>query len=757
MSFGNNQNSSLVTGIDNFETHAIGTSLSKFSLWSNCNASVSFTTSADKFQGSKSARIFVQSCDQGGWITSTYTMQYSHRDWSEKSGFRVKIQTDRKISLSLTFTDKSNEPWVLNPSASVVFTKSYNNSNYVTQSTKGLIEFSKGFEGEVLIPFSALKVADWYIGAKNNIFETSEIKSVAFGFSSNGSANTSLYIDEISVYWASGFPSKLEIMGIEKAYTPLKEYDYIRLTPLLKNDMGLPIEPMGLNWDITPGGSGLLVDNDGNVTISTAAIETEYTITATPSTDISLYAEHKLTVSSKNAYMQSVYNRLNNRNFPSVHMAWNGIDDGSVVRNSVEDKAKHDLFWHNPNAFGLVWQKINGYEGLANSFTINSTNNANIQRQLLLQKNPDMLLFGCVTWIEKSLDYLPDNHEWWMRDGLGNKIKGWGEGNYQSYLLDTSNESYQDSVVAKAKAIATCGVFDGLMIDCWNDSPDYVRLLQKIRTAIGNDIMIIVNSNMYEIPNSAQYVNGLFMESYKATTADDWRLIENTLAWAETSLRMPRVNNLETWAEVSRTNPADLKKMRATTTLALTRSNGFCLFADDNKLPVGDHMHNFYDFWVKRLGKTKGEGFKRMDGAWERSFDNGIAIYNPIGNQQIDVVFTKPYQSISTGVISTSHTVSGYDGDLFISTGSTTVNEINRSFQVEIFPIPVKDVLNINCISGNNPEISLYDVSGRKVVYKKALSKHQLYMGDMCPGIYLLELSCDNTKEKHIQRIVKSH
>jgi hypothetical protein len=753
------QSSSVIT-IDNFDSQTVGASLSKFSLWSNCNATVTYTASTDKFGGSKSAKVNVASCDDGGWITNTYNVYASSRDWSAFIGFRVKIQTSRNLNLSFTMTDKSSEPWVLNPSGGKAFTKDKNDSDFHVNSSKGQIELPKGFEGEILIPFSSFVLASWYNGVKNNIFETSEIKTVQFGFSSTGSANTALFIDDISVYDAAITPVKVQVTGIEKGYVPTNKPEYISLTANLLNDLNLPIElsteGQSLIWQVTPSGQGVDI-NENLLTIKSTAIEALYTVRATFVDNQNLFGEKQINISPKSPYVQSLYSRLNNRTFPTLHQAWNGIDDGSVVRGSVDDKAKHDLFWHNPSVFSMVWQKINGYEGFSNSFSTNSINTAKIQRQLILQKNPNMLLFGCVTWIEKDLTYLPDNHEWWLRDGNGNKIKGWGEGTYQSYLLDTSNDSYQDTVVTKAKAIANCGVFDGIMIDCWKDTPDYVKLLQKIRVALGDEIMIIVNSNMFEIPNSAQYVNGLFMESYQASSEADWRQLENTLVWAEHSLRMPRVNCLETWAETSRTSSNDLRKMRATTTLSLTRSNGYCLFADDNALPVGDHLHNFYDFWVKRLGRVKNEGELRTDRAYEREFENGTVVYNPIGNQTVVVTFDNLYKSISTGITSTTHTLSPYDGDIYINLSETSVNEFQETDDIKVFPNPAKNHVTITTKNYEQLDVNLFSLTGQLLRNNNGAGNIVLKLNDLEPNLYLLEIknitkgSFYNIKINHIK------
>jgi hypothetical protein len=158
-------------------------------------------------------------------------------------------------------------------------------------------------------------------------------------------------------------------------------------------------------------------------------------------------------------------------------------------------------------------------------------------------------------------------------------------------------------------------------------------------------------------------VNGYFMECYRSKTAEDWQRIGDTLSWAEQHLRPPRVNCVETWYHESRN---DLHLMRATTTLALTRSDGYCLFSDPNPLPTGDHRHNWYPFWNKSLGRPVAKGRMRSDGSWWRDFDNGTVVYNPMGNGELSVAFDGPRTSVATGTTASEHPLQSPDGDIFL-------------------------------------------------------------------------------------------
>jgi hypothetical protein len=107
--------------------------------------------------------------------------------------------------------------------------------------------------------------------------------------------------------------------------------------------------------------------------------------------------------------------------------------------------------------------------------------------------------------------------------------------------------------------------------------------------------------------------------------------------------------------------------MRATTTLALTHSDGYVLFADPNDLPVPDHLHDWYPFWdFKSLGKPSAPMTKRRDGAFQREFSGGTVVYNPEGNKTVTVTFARPRVSAATRKLSNTFTVDEMGGDLFL-------------------------------------------------------------------------------------------
>jgi hypothetical protein len=354
---------------------------------------------------------------------------------------------------------------------------------------------------------------------------------------------------------------------------------------------------------------------------------------------------------------EPVARRIAGRAFPSVFQAWGPADNLNEDR--VVTEARHDLIFHCEGFFGLKWG--NSYEGLATNYTAASIQSGLQRRRDLLGRNPNLVLLMEVRYRDAHPSFLPDGHAWWLRDGQGNIVPGWGEGGHLQ--LDLSNPEYREQVVKRAHAAFSSGVVDGIMLDWWNDDANRLALVTAIRSRLGDEALIIANANANTIPITAPFINGLFMECGGPQTASDWKQIADTLTWAEKNLRQPRINCLETWYHTSR-NDEDL--MRATTTLSLVLSDGYCLFADPNPLPTGDHLHNWYPFWERRLGPALAPGVARSDGAMTREFTHGTAVYNPTGNPPVTITFEEPRSSSATGTRARVHTVAPCDGDLFL-------------------------------------------------------------------------------------------
>ncbi len=109
-----------------------------------------------------------------------------------------------------------------------------------------------------------------------------------------------------------------------------------------------------------------------------------------------------------------------------------------------------------------------------------------------------------------------------------------------------------------------------------------------------------------------------------------------------------------------------LATCRPTEPHLLTASDGYCLFSDPNPLPAPDHLHDWYPFWEKSLGRPRSRGTKSRDGARRREFTNGTVVYNPLGNAPCTLTFKSERRSLDTGKISRIHTIPALGGDILL-------------------------------------------------------------------------------------------
>ena len=395
----------------------------------------------------------------------------------------------------------------------------------------------------------------------------------------------------------------------------------------------------------------------------------------------------------------SIVERVENRTYPSVFGMWNHVFLNYPPPSNEwewsyhkEMLARRDLFvqggfrsirWHYPKRKQLVSEVVDHVQYERNQINV---------------LNPNFLYLVSMYYYGAAPEGYPEDWPYWLRDESGNRIQdeGWGE-----LLIDYTLPGAIDHFVDRAVAVAQCGIFDGIFMDWWGESEDneaiggeegtghlyhgnradaLVSLVGRIREAVGDDLLIIVNPRIAKIPLSAPYVNGAFMETLydgrtgfgKAHARQHFIEIENALLWYEENFRYPQVNCLAGFGITSQSpdSPENQRQARVFTTLSLTHSNGYVLYMHAD----GDVY--WYPFWDADLGRpvggneTKGQTYKGIKGLFIREFTNGWAVYNRSGEAQT-ISLPQETTGVASSITSFKHTVSDLDGEMFLKTEVT--------------------------------------------------------------------------------------
>ena len=398
-----------------------------------------------------------------------------------------------------------------------------------------------------------------------------------------------------------------------------------------------------------------------------------------------------------------VWDKIRNRYYPSIGMPW-GSDPGwqkalgrpDLTR--IEQITLHDL-WIGAGNFDLSEKKTP--RGIK---LVGNVAEARQLRDEYLSLNPNLIIVKAVAIREVGLHELPLDSPYWVRDENGNIVLGW-KGTYGLY--DFTNPDVLATIMEEVQATAECGLYDGVFFDHWNDGDTAlagyrpleaeqrarVALMEFIRTELRPDFLVFVNGGGKLVgPLTGSLVNGSFMET--VTPADkpqedmpaNLRKYVNTLKWSEGTVREPRINLLEGWANPHEPpdSPTNSRWMRVFTTLGLTHSDGYVLFTN------GDgHRHYWYDFWDADLGRPvgeKGQLYQETDGLYIREFTNGWAAYNNSGAEQT-ITLPELAFGVASGMEDMEHTLPDLDGEMYLRMTPPNPADVNGDGVVNIFDL----------------------------------------------------------------------
>ena len=425
----------------------------------------------------------------------------------------------------------------------------------------------------------------------------------------------------------------------------------------------------------------------------------------------------------------STIDKVKNRNYPSIFSAWHNTINQWTLSDS-ERLAHHDLHFC-CLMFGLDFAEME--QGIK---LVGDLRAARKQRDKILEQNPNMLFLVGIYYYGVHPSSYPEDWPYWLRDENGNRVQdvGWSE-----LLIDFTIPEAQDFFVQQAVAVAECGLYDGIFFDWWSEKWNAlynrrtgkryydlevevnakVSILRRIREAVGDDFLILVNTNRSKIPRSAPYVNGTFMETLRDYTGGytyaGLSEIESTLLWSEENFRYPQINSLEGWGIESEPldSPTNQRWMRLFTTLSLTHSDGYVQYvsgigstihthayeiweghsAEHASGEIHDHQHQhyYYDFWDADLGKPIGEKarlYENREGLFIREFTNGWAVYNRSGKAQ-EIRLPESATGVKSGLKNTIHILPDLDGEIYLKLGLRTppTTDVNEDGVVNILDL----------------------------------------------------------------------
>jgi hypothetical protein len=404
-----------------------------------------------------------------------------------------------------------------------------------------------------------------------------------------------------------------------------------------------------------------------------------------------------------------IHERIENRRFPSIFTAWGGIGWSSVLnlpeKSDLEQMALHDLY------FCCLIFNQQFRETSEGRRVVGEINQAIELRDAYLAQNPNMLFIAGLEMREAYPTSHPLDSPFWLRDENGERILAAPEDG--TLFLDFTSPVTINKIVEEAIVVSKCGLYDGIFFDWWTEngpvlannetgwSEGYVGfeaeqrardiILTRIREAVREDFLILVNTNRRKIPRTGWAINGTFMETLRdhdvGYTHDGLAEIESTLLWSEVNLREPRINCLEGWGVPTESpdSPRNLRWMRVFTTMSLTHSDGYVLYNGGIQ-----HEHYWYDFWDADLGQPVGEKAQRYenrDGLFIREFTNGWAVYNRSGSTQ-EIRLPEQATGVESGLQNIVHSVPDLDGEIYLKR-TTNRYDVNGDGTVNILDLVV--------------------------------------------------------------------
>ena len=416
-----------------------------------------------------------------------------------------------------------------------------------------------------------------------------------------------------------------------------------------------------------------------------------------------------------------VKERIENRSFPSVFHAWDGVVGLDHLTREQRD-VLHDL--HFNSRFELNWDTTLAEPtyGVATQRAGYLERAREIREQRLAQNANMIFLPDVRIYHHDRPEAFPPDSDFWLRDTSGEIIRNANN----EYLINFLNPEVQELLIKRIIALERCGFYDGVFLDGFNANFtgflgrwDYpvtneeiiqvmLNILREVRSQVREDFLILVNTNRTKATRFAEYVNGTFMETISdylggnpgGYTHGGLYEIEDTLTWSEEHFRSPQINCLEGWGIPTEPpdSPDNRRWVRVFTTMSLTHSNGYVMYTTgtgsipgpdpDAVWPWGPgHEHFWYPFWDADLGRPigpKAQLYQNNPGLFIREFTNGWAVYNRSGSAQ-EISLAENATGVASGQAGTTHQLADLDGEIYLT--SKSFADVNGDGKVNVLDL----------------------------------------------------------------------
>ena len=459
------------------------------------------------------------------------------------------------------------------------------------------------------------------------------------------------------------------------------------------------------------------------------------------SSDISAIPTSKLKdfVYDETCYVPGIpfVDRIENREYPSIYGLFSYVSNKPQAiptpeTSEIKPMAYFDLYVGSPQVIRLGWafgepdsdERVRLIPAVSKD---NGIKEARLRREAILASNPNAILLVPIMYYSgANVRHYPEDgalRDLYLRDKNGNRIVIGNEG---GVLLDFTLPETQEFVFDQVRAVASCGLFDGIFFDDWSEGKRLLesltgrtqaeehiardRIIQGTREIVGDDMLILVNTGESKIPRWAEYINGTHMETHTnpstvriegtdnyynlGYTRADLLDIEDTLLWSESNFREPRINSLRGYyiGTEPPDSPRNKQWMRVFTTMSLTHSDGYVEYASLDGLYGREvYWHPFYDAPLGGPVGEKGQRYKNkegvpIEGIFIREYTNGWAVYNRSGEAQ-EISLPIQTTGVASDVTSKQHTVPDLDGEIYLKQEAELSADVNGDGEVNILDL----------------------------------------------------------------------